>query len=142
VVRHPRADPAAYRLALRQAEAACRLVPNHGDFLNTLGLAQYRLGQYEQAAGTLTRAKRSHEDNWNGLSYPPDLAFLALSRYRLGQADQARAAMSRLREMMKKLVWALSEEAQGFLQEAEEIERDLAFPADPFGPQALSAPPH
>jgi tetratricopeptide (TPR) repeat protein len=140
VVRQPTDESAGYRLALSQAEMACRLVPGDGDFLNTLGIAQYRLGRYEQAVGTLTLAKRAHEDNWNGLSYPQDLAFLALSRYGLGQPDQARAAMSRLREMLKKPQWAPSEEAQSFLREAEVIEMDVAFPPDPFVPQAVCGP--
>ena len=141
VVRQPSAEPAAYRLALRQAEAACRLVPGDGDFLNTLGIAQYRLGLYEQAAGTLSLARQVHEDNWNGLSYPADLAFLALSRYRLGQADQARATMGRLREMIKTPQWAPSDEAQMFLREAETIELDALFPAEPFVPRRDGGPP-
>jgi WD40 repeat protein/serine/threonine protein kinase len=140
VVRRPGAEPSAYRSALRRAEAACRLVPDEGDFLNTRGIAEYRLGLYRQAVGTLTLARRSHEDNWNGQSYPPDLAFLAMSRYRLGQPEQARADMGRLRETMKTLQWAPSEESQAFLREAEALERDVVFPTDPFGPQAGNPP--
>src|SRR5262249_13749539 len=45
VVRNPGAEPSKYRLALRQAEAACRLTPpraeNYRLYLSTLGKAQY-----------------------------------------------------------------------------------------------------
>ena len=51
----PRAD---YDRALRWSEAACRLYPGNGNFLNTLGVAQYRVGQYEKARSTLTRSNQ------------------------------------------------------------------------------------
>jgi WD40 repeat protein len=134
VVHQADAEPAAYRLALRQAEAACRLIPDEADFLTTLGMAQYRVGQYRQAVAALTQADRLRRDNWNGMSYPGDLAFLALARYRCGQTDQARALLGRLREAMKSPQWARSGFLQGFLREAEMIELDVVFPADPFAP--------
>ena len=43
--------------ALRLAEAACRLEPKHGYYVNTLGVAQYRAGQYAEALATLTRSE-------------------------------------------------------------------------------------
>ena len=45
VVSRPDATPEAYRLALEQAETACRLEPENGLILNTLGVAQYRAGR-------------------------------------------------------------------------------------------------
>ena len=42
IVRLPDAEAAAYRVALRQAEAACGARPEYGVFLNTFGVAQYR----------------------------------------------------------------------------------------------------
>jgi hypothetical protein len=134
VVRRPDAEPAAYRLALRQAEAACRLIPQEADFLTTLGMAQYRVGQYRAAVDTLIQADRFHRDYWNGLSYPADLAFLALAWHRCGQPDRARAALSRLRQTMKSPEWVRDEYAQSFLGEAEVIELDVVFPVDPFAP--------
>ena len=131
VVRQPGAAPAAYRMALRQAEAACRLIQERGDLLTTLGMAQYRVGLYPEAVATLTQADRINSVAPNG-SIPADLAFLALAQHRLGQPDQARAALGRLRELMKKPEQALDEEARAVLREAEAIEQDLAFPADPF----------
>jgi WD40 repeat protein/serine/threonine protein kinase len=56
VARQPGADAARYRQALRHAERACRLAGASPACLIALGVAQYRLGQYRDAAATLTRA--------------------------------------------------------------------------------------
>ena len=58
VVNRPGAGVAAYRLALRRAEAACRLVPDDRGLLTTLGMAQYRLGLYREAVASLIQADR------------------------------------------------------------------------------------
>jgi tetratricopeptide (TPR) repeat protein len=131
IARLPAASAAECRLALRLAETACRQSPLNGMFLNTLGVAQYRVGKYREALATLTQA-----DELNSVAYrvsiPADLAFLAMAQYRLGQMEQARAALSRLRAAMQKPQWAKDQESQGFLREADALELDLVFPADPF----------
>jgi Flp pilus assembly protein TadD len=38
-----------YQLALRYAEAACKLAPDDASDLNTLGVARCRVGQYAEA---------------------------------------------------------------------------------------------
>ncbi len=124
VVRSPEGDPAAYRLALRRAEAAARLLPRKAALLNTLGVAQYRAGKYTEAIATLTRS----DGLQNGV--PDDLAFLALAHFRAGQKEKALAVLDRLRAVMKKPEWAGSKEAQGFLQEAEGLIR-----GEPQGPR-------
>jgi WD40 repeat protein len=131
VARLPDAEAAAYCRALRRAEAACRESPQRGDLLDTLGVAQYRVGQYQEAVATLTHADKLNSLTYQG-SVPPDLAFLAMAQHRLGQTEKARAALSRLRETMKKTQWAHDQESQDFLHEAEVLELDLDFPADPF----------
>ena len=55
VVRLPDAEAAAYRLALRQAEAACRNSPEYGVFLTLWGSPVPR-GPVPEAAATLTHA--------------------------------------------------------------------------------------
>jgi tetratricopeptide (TPR) repeat protein len=119
------ADAAAYRLALRQAEEACRLAPDDGNILNTLGVAQYRVGQYQQAVETLTHSDRLNAVRRQG-SIPSDLAFLAMGHYRLGQTQKALDYLSRLRETMKKSQWAKDEEEQAFLREAEALVKGAA----------------
>src|SRR5262249_47486143 len=44
VVKRVDATPESYALALRQAETACQLEPDHSYYLNTLGVALYRNG--------------------------------------------------------------------------------------------------
>jgi hypothetical protein len=50
---HPGGDVSRYRLALRQAEEACRLEPVNSGFQLMRAIAQYRLGEYQQALDTL-----------------------------------------------------------------------------------------
>ncbi len=133
VARQSGAPPEAYRVALEHAEAACQLEPSNGALLNTLGVAQYRSGHYAEAVATLTHSDRLNSGGALG-SQPADLAFLALAHHRLGEPDQARSALGRLRALMKKPEHASTSESQLFLSEAEAIERDLAFPSQPFAP--------
>ena len=118
VVSRSWARPGAYPLALRQAEAACRQEPANGEFLTTLGAAQYRNRQYAAALKTLTQS-----DKLNAASYkhslPADLAFLAMTQFQLGQHADAAATLARLREGMKNL--PPDREAEELLQEAERV---------------------
>ena len=127
LVRDPGRPEADYQRGFRLAKAACRLEPDNGTYLNTLGVAQYRSGLVAEALATLTRS-----NDLNKQSEPADLAFLALAQHRLGQSDKARVTLARLREVMKDPQRAGDQKAQGFLHEAETIELDQVFPADPF----------
>jgi tetratricopeptide (TPR) repeat protein len=120
VVHKPGLALGAYRLALRQAEAACRLEAAIPRYLNTLGVAQYRLGKYKEALDTLTRSGKLNSASPAG-TQPADLAFLALAQHQLGQKEKAQASLERLRQILKQPQWAKNEEAQGFLREAEEL---------------------
>ena len=80
--------------------AACRLEPDHGDILNTLGVAQYRCGLMAEAIATLSRSVELNKE-----ARPGDLAFLALAQHRLGQSEEARDTLGRLREVMKNPRW-------------------------------------
>jgi tetratricopeptide (TPR) repeat protein len=124
VVRKPGARAADIRLALLQAEAACRLIPEHGGLLRTLGVAQYRTGKYAEAVASLKSADRRNAPAHRGLSAPQDMAFLALAQHRLGQHDQAKVALSRLRTSMKSPKWFNNVEAQAAAREALALEPD------------------
>jgi tetratricopeptide (TPR) repeat protein len=115
VVRHPHWDPALYALALRAAQAADSAEPDNGFILNTLGVAQYRAGKFEEALATLTRS-----DELNG-GIPADVAFLAMALHQLGRTDETQAALRRLRVLMKDAQHAHDEEAQAFSHEAETL---------------------
>jgi WD40 repeat protein len=138
LVRGPSLPAVWYRQALRQAEVAVGLDPRNGAYLTTLGLAQYRLGRYEEALATLTRADRLNATP-AGLSTDADLAFLALSHLQLGHHDEARAVLDRLRQLNKQPRAGTpleTEEAQQFLREVE-----AAIGTDAEGPQGREAPP-
>ena len=81
--------PAAMRdpeQALVLARKAVALTPGAATYLNTLGVAQYRVGQYAEAIATLEKNLAASE----GAADAFDLFFLAMARYQLGQ--RARAA--------------------------------------------------
>jgi hypothetical protein len=109
----------AYARALRQAEAAVRLEPRNGVFLNTLGVAQYRVGCYADALAILTKSEKLNATKEGAI--PDDLAFLAMTQHQLGKTGEAKATLGRLRKVMKQPRWAQKAEAVGFLREAEEL---------------------
>ena len=132
VVRRPNAQPAAYLLALGRAEAACRINPKSGVYLNTLGVAQYRVGRFREALETLSRSEKLNTVAL-GRCDPSDLAFQAMAQDRLGQTEASRATLKRLREVMTARQAAANSENQTFLHEAEAvILYDPIIPADPF----------
>jgi Flp pilus assembly protein TadD len=120
VVRKPGGNISAYRLALRQAEQACQLVSDNANIRNTLGVAQYRAGQFLEAVKTLTQADRLHVIRAAG-PQPGDLAFLAMAHYRLGQTEKAHHYLNRVRELTQTEWWAMNDEDRAFLHEAEAI---------------------
>jgi hypothetical protein len=118
----------SYQRGLRLANVACLLERDNVAFLNTLGVAEYRCGLITEALETLARTNALNKEE-----EPSDLVFLALAQQRLGQSQKARATLARLRDVMKDVDWAAEREAQAWLREADTIELDQVFPADPFG---------
>src|SRR5262249_44471366 len=110
----------AYRRALLQAEEAHQLEPQNGIYLNTLGVAQYRVGQYRKALDSLQQADTlfSPRDE-GGFSY--NLAFLAMTHYRLGNQAKAQAVLARLQETMREAQLANNKGAQAAMREAKEL---------------------
>jgi len=119
VVRLPGRDVNEYRLALEKAEKANALEPNDPDILKTLGVAQYRVGSYEDALKTLTKTDKIRTDVNQPRS--EDVAFIAMTLQKLGRAEEAKAALERLRALLKDEQFAKNKVAQGFLAEAEKL---------------------
>jgi len=115
VVRRSDAKPGEYKVALQQAEIICQLEPDNGMYLNTLGIALYRMGRYQDAIDTLLHADKINR------GFPADLAFLAMAQHRLGQKAHARATLARLRQAIEKSKQKTDEEVQTFLCEAEAL---------------------
>jgi WD40 repeat protein/tRNA A-37 threonylcarbamoyl transferase component Bud32 len=132
VVRIGNGAAASYRLAVRQAEAACRLIPDYGKYLNTLGVAQYRVGRYREALATLQKAEPINRKQ-DTARLPADLAFVAMAQYQLGHKEEAAQTLDRLRARMQISLWGRNADSQAFLREAETL--IAAKPADRKKPQ-------
>jgi tetratricopeptide (TPR) repeat protein len=146
VVRQPGGTEEQYRLALRFAEMAVQKAPRAGYFLNTLGVAQYRVGDYAEALKTLIESDRINSQfDEQGLrtgqpqgSIPADLAFLAMATYRLGEKDKARAFLDELRKKVAR-TRVNRPEAEAFLREAEDVLEGKS-PAPPPKPKPKTKP--
>jgi hypothetical protein len=119
------------------------LAPDQSKYLTTLGVAQYRVGQYAQARATLTQADLQHQAAlarlvlmarqlpqalvtlWQAQplreTVSANLAFLAMTHHQLGHEESARAALARLREITEKPEWAKDQEVHSLLREAETL---------------------
>ena len=120
VVSKPDQPLEQYRSALRRLETVHKIAPDDGFLLSTLGVAQYRVGQYEESQATLTRSDKLNTKDYR-YSFPGYMAFFAMVEHKLGHNDQARTWLERLREIMKLPRWATDSEAQAFLHEAESV---------------------
>lgn len=118
-VREPGGTAADHAQALRDAEQAVKLAADSGPILNTLGVAQYRAGQFAAAQETLFRSLDLNRNPESG----PDPAFLALACFRLGDRTEAVSHLARLRERMRASNASRDRVTQGFLTEAETLIR-------------------
>ena len=120
-VRRPGQSITVYQRALRQALVANQLEPNNADLLNTLGVAQYRAGQYAAAVQTLTQSDGLYSQRFKE-SRAADLAFLAMAHFQMDKVADAEALLTRLRSLAQR-GRSEAEEAQEFLREAEALGR-------------------
>jgi tetratricopeptide (TPR) repeat protein/serine/threonine protein kinase len=102
-------------LALGLAKKAVELAPKNPGYLNTLGLAQYRAGDWQAAIATLDKAMGLRE---GGDSF--DWFFLAMAHWRLGEKDRARAWYDRAVEWMDRHQ-PTNEELRRFRAESAEL---------------------
>ena len=130
-----------YTIALGWAEEAARHDPDNAQILNTLGVAQYRVGAYDKALATLTRSDeldRRPDASHNGpstsapasqpvrsgaadLGHPANAAFIAMAQFKLGRIDEAKASLARLRDLMRDTGHAANQEYRAFLAEAADL---------------------
>jgi hypothetical protein len=117
VIRHRHANMFQTEFALAQTRAACERAPDDMGYRVAMGIAQYRLGRFQERwyAGALATLVKCDE------TQPATLAFLAMARHRLGQAGQARADLNRLRDRLKEAGGPANVEAGQFLNEATEL---------------------
>jgi tetratricopeptide (TPR) repeat protein len=97
-------DPAR---AVPLAQKAVAMSRENADFLNTLGMAQYRHGQWQAAVASLNEAKQRHQEHDEG-----DWLFLAMAHWRLGDKKTARACYDRAVEILKPFEYPPTEGAR------------------------------
>jgi Tol biopolymer transport system component len=132
-----------YRQAVVEAEAACRLAPKQETYRTTLGLAQYRAGQYAESLTTLAQVEPLHRKALARLAFlvpqfphalvplwqaqphaqalVATLAFRSMAHHQLGQKELAQATLARLRGIAESPQGAQDEETQALLREAEAL---------------------
>jgi WD40 repeat protein len=89
-------DDVEYREALEKFEKVVSLEPNNIKYLSHLGVAQYRVGAYEETLVTLARAKKMRDDA--GIEPSPTTdGFKAMALHQLGRDKQAHAVMQEAR---------------------------------------------
>jgi tetratricopeptide (TPR) repeat protein len=132
-----------YQFALRQAETACRLFPGQHLYLTTLGMVQYRAGQYREAAATLAQADLLSWAAPTSLALgvgqfpqalvtlpqahalrqgvPANVAFLAMALHQLGEKDKAQATLARLHEVIKDPGLARNDDHHSYVREADAL---------------------
>jgi len=120
VVKLPSRDVNEYRLALEKAQKANILEPNNPNSLNTLGTAQYRIGSYENALKTLTKADKIRTTK-NEEPSPANIAITTMALHKLGRSEEAKMALDRLRGLFGDEEFAYDQEAQVFLFETEKV---------------------
>ncbi len=127
VVRLPGNSWEKYWQALLGAEKAARLAPDDGLTLNTLGVAQYRVGQFDKALRTLTHSEQLNRTGKSG-PQPADLAFLGLVHHRLGHQQVAADFYRRLRQVATQPRWVNDAETKSFLREVETMLKEKSAP--------------
>jgi tetratricopeptide (TPR) repeat protein len=114
--------------ALPLAKKAVALRPAQWMYINTLGVVQYRLGQYVEAEETLQRSLRESHDEGAGFN----LFFLAMCHARRGDAAEARnyhdRAVAWVREQQDKRQAGWKEQLDAFRVEAEDVLKQTAKP--------------
>jgi len=86
-------DPAR---AVALAQKAVKRIPENGNFWGTLGVAQYRQGQWKDALVSLEKMNRFCQERDEGTWW-----FLAMVHWRLGEKEAARACYDRADKLAK-----------------------------------------
>ena len=118
IVRRMQSTHSESRRALRQIQAAVSLEPDNAHYRNTLGVAQYRVGDYADAADTLARSEELVRTDF-GMESPLDSVVLAMALFRLGNTDAAGKRMEQLRVVARQPALSKNVEFLNFLREAE-----------------------
>jgi uncharacterized protein HemY len=93
--------------AIALAQKAVDWFPENGSFQSTLGVAQYRQGQWKAALASLEKASRLYQDGDEGT-----WLFLAMAHWRLGEKEAARTCYDRADKLSKMYEYPRAEEGR------------------------------
>jgi tetratricopeptide (TPR) repeat protein len=121
--------------ALELARKNVAQAPGVANYLNTLGVAQYRVGQFAEAVASLEKSMAIEGEG------PYNLLFLTMARSRLGQVDRARADFGRAMRGWRDVIVS-DPELHVFQAEAQALLDGPApeLPDDVFAPDRPSRP--
>ncbi len=123
LVRSPGSDAEAYQIGLCGAEAAVGADLENIVFLSTLGVAQYRNGQYAEAHATLTQCDQLRREQ-GGVGVRRVVAFLTMTLAKLGRAEEAQTIFERLKALIydqRDELWWFRESTTAWLKECEQL---------------------
>ena len=121
IVRSPKASPERYQQALGWARQACEMNRRNANLLNTLGVAQYRIGDYQAAKKTLQQAMALRPDSDSNKDSAWDHVFLAMTWQQLGKSQQAQRALEQVRDLISLHQLERNRELQAFMREAQRL---------------------
>jgi hypothetical protein len=131
----PEAKSRDPRRAVDLAQQAVELAPKRGLFWNTLGVAHYRAGNYQESIAALEKSRQLQAGQLAAF----DSFFLAMAHWQLGHKDEAQNWRAKAVEWVQKNQEALKKnpehdgELRRFRAEAEELllrQRAAKRPAD------------
>lgn len=102
--------------AIELAEQCISLNPNNRSYLNTLGVACYRSGEFDKAIVSLTKSAASASKE----NYFYDAVFMAMCKWQLGEHESAREWFSKSRVAFEQTS-STPEEMKRLLAEAEAL---------------------
>jgi tetratricopeptide (TPR) repeat protein len=102
-------------LAVRLADRAVALSPTDGNIVNTLGVAQYRAGNFKEAIEVLQHSVELHKAK----PEPSDFLFLAMAYQKGGDAQAARRCYGKANSL--NIQATQNPELRLFLDEAKEV---------------------
>jgi len=134
------ATPDVYTKALRQIQQAVELQPSSAAYQNTLGVAWYRMGEWNEAKATLTRSARLNATEPGGSS-PVDMVFLAMANQHLGNTELAREQLQQVSQLSRERRWIRNAELRRFIKEAEALigSEVIAGQSDTSGAKAATS---
>jgi hypothetical protein len=114
-VRFQGEDEAEYAAGLELSLAATSMDPENHWYQNTLGVALFRNGRYDDALSTFTKCQQANLHSDNRYDPASDVLFLAMTHYRLGDLEQAKQLLKKADGMVGP---GSDQEISGFYSEA------------------------